>query len=389
MASSFYSNTQHIDFASVLAMNDPCMVSMFQALIASGLEGFLGCTAVFYETALVDLFENASVRDGVIISTVAGQLVEISEEWFVEMFELPVDGLADVSKMPTDKIFDARRIVSMTGEPVILSGLKSQMKIHYRLLFRCYQSSLPPVSIDLSAALADFQAILSEQINKSQSEISSRLHKIEQGLRDSLREQAEVFKNLFQGARQEGRSIDDVQTLRFNEFRKHILAQKASIFTGLADVRKEVQEVNAKVDIIASRVNGVEKNVEETKEALSHQLLEFQSQAQANQNILHAQLSEHVNYINRGSADKKGEGSSCPLPTPVRVERRPLPTPQPPPDDQGSGQFLSAEHAAELVREADRRESDRLERERAREMRERRLSRSGSYKRRRGQKHRN
>ncbi|KZV43959.1 hypothetical protein F511_22610 [Dorcoceras hygrometricum] len=134
MASSFYSNTQHIDFASILAMNDPGMVSMFQALIASGLEGFLGCTAVVYETALVDFFENASVRDEVIISTVAGQLVEISEEWFAETFELPVDGLEDVSEMPKDKIFDARSIVSMTGEPVILSGLKSQMKIHYHLL---------------------------------------------------------------------------------------------------------------------------------------------------------------------------------------------------------------------------------------------------------------
>ncbi|KZV28668.1 hypothetical protein F511_30681 [Dorcoceras hygrometricum] len=139
-------------------------------------------------------------------------------------------------------------------------------------------SSLPSVSIDFSAALSDFQATLSEQFNESQSGISSRLHKIKQGLRDSLREQAEVFKNLFQGARQEGRTIDDVQTLRFNEFRKNILAQNASIFTGLADVRKEVQEVNAKVDIIASSLNDVRKNVEETKEALSHQLLEFQSQ---------------------------------------------------------------------------------------------------------------
>ncbi|KZV38455.1 hypothetical protein F511_41291 [Dorcoceras hygrometricum] len=142
MASSFYSNTQHIDFASVLAMNDPGMVSMFQALIASGLEGFLGCTAVVYETALVDFFENASVRDGVIISTVAAQLVEISEEWFAEMFELPVDGLADVSEIPKDKIFYARSIVSMTGEPVILSGLKSQMKIHYRLLCNIMAKSI-------------------------------------------------------------------------------------------------------------------------------------------------------------------------------------------------------------------------------------------------------
>ncbi|KZV15786.1 hypothetical protein F511_02002 [Dorcoceras hygrometricum] len=152
-----------------------------------------------------------------------------------------------------------------------------------------------------------FQATLSEQFNESQSGNSSRMHKIEQGLHDSLHEQAEVFKNLFQGARQEGRTMDDVQTLRFNEFRKNILAQNASIFTGLADVRKEVQEVNTKVDIIASSLNDVRKNVEETKEALSHQLLEFQSQTQANQNILHAQLSELVNYINRGSADKRGK----------------------------------------------------------------------------------
>ncbi|KZV47673.1 hypothetical protein F511_44749 [Dorcoceras hygrometricum] len=127
-------------------------------------------------------------------------------------------------------------------------------------------SSLPTVSIDFSAALADFQAILLAQIDESQSGISSRLHKIEQSLCDSLRDQADIFKNLSQGARQEARTIDDVQTLRFNEFRNHVLAQNASIFTGLEDVRKEVQEVNAKVDILASRLNVVQQDVEATKE---------------------------------------------------------------------------------------------------------------------------
>ncbi|KZV23111.1 hypothetical protein F511_09149 [Dorcoceras hygrometricum] len=33
-------------------MDDPGMVSMFQALMASGLERFLGCPAVIYEAAL-------------------------------------------------------------------------------------------------------------------------------------------------------------------------------------------------------------------------------------------------------------------------------------------------------------------------------------------------
>ncbi|KZV49876.1 hypothetical protein F511_42242 [Dorcoceras hygrometricum] len=103
MASAYYSNTHHIDFESVLAMDDPGMVSMFQALMASGLD-------------------------------VAGKLVEISEEWFAESFDLPMDGLSELSEIPKDVVFDARSIISMSSEPVSLSGKKSQMKIEYRLL---------------------------------------------------------------------------------------------------------------------------------------------------------------------------------------------------------------------------------------------------------------
>ncbi|KZV21114.1 hypothetical protein F511_28724 [Dorcoceras hygrometricum] len=181
-------------------------------------------------------------------------------------------------------------------------------------------SSLLPISQDFSAALADLQTIISEQINESQSGISSKLHKIEKVLRDSLSDQDAIFKNLSQEARQEGRSIDDVQTIRFNEFRKNILAQNASIFVVLADVRKEVQEVHAKVDIMASRLNAIQKDAEATKEALSHQIFEFQSQAQENHSILHAQMSEIVDYIHRGGADKKGESGSRGLQQPANVQ---------------------------------------------------------------------
>ncbi|KZV57254.1 hypothetical protein F511_16052 [Dorcoceras hygrometricum] len=114
MASSLYSNAQHVAFDSVLAMDDPGMVSMFEALMASGLRGFLGCPAVVYEDALVDFFENASVRNGVVFSTVGGQIVKISEKLFAESFELPVEGLGDLSEMPKDAIFDARSIVSLS-----------------------------------------------------------------------------------------------------------------------------------------------------------------------------------------------------------------------------------------------------------------------------------
>ncbi|KZT76642.1 hypothetical protein F511_46335 [Dorcoceras hygrometricum] len=122
MASSFYSNAQNVDFESVLSMDDHEMVSMFEALMASGLRGFLGCPAVVYEDALVAFFENASVRNGVIISTVGGQLVEISEELFAKTFELPIDGLGDLSEMPKDAIFDARSIVSLLSQSVYQEG---------------------------------------------------------------------------------------------------------------------------------------------------------------------------------------------------------------------------------------------------------------------------
>ncbi|KZV36638.1 hypothetical protein F511_28587 [Dorcoceras hygrometricum] len=171
-------------------------------------------------------------------------------------------------------------------------------------------SSQPTISPDLSAVFADFQAALSEQIFASQSDISSRMHKLEQSVCDSLRDQADIFKNQIQGARQETRTLDDVHTIRFNEFRKNFLTQNATIFQGLADVRQVVDAVNAKVDIMASRLNDIQKDAEANKEALSHQLLEFHSQAQENHSVIHAQLSELVDYIHRGRADKKGESGS-------------------------------------------------------------------------------
>ncbi|KZV22635.1 heat stress transcription factor A-2 [Dorcoceras hygrometricum] len=182
-------------------------------------------------------------------------------------------------------------------------------------------SSQPTISPDLSAMFADFQAALSEQIFVSQSDISSRMHNLEQSVCDSLRDQADIFRNIFQGARQETHTLDDVHTIRFNEFRKNVLTQNATIFQGLADVRKEVDAVNAKVDIIAKRLTDIQKDAEASKEALSHQLLEFQSSAQENHNVIHAQLSELVDYIHRGSADKKGESGSRGLQKPADTQK--------------------------------------------------------------------
>ncbi|KZV55689.1 hypothetical protein F511_08323 [Dorcoceras hygrometricum] len=134
MASALISNSQHISFDSVLAMDDAGLVAVFEALVATGLKDFLGCPAIYYEAALTEFFENGSVRDGIVVSTIRGMTVEISENVFAGAFQLPMDGLTDLSEVPKDLFFDARSIVSDSGEPVSISCKKREMKIEFLLL---------------------------------------------------------------------------------------------------------------------------------------------------------------------------------------------------------------------------------------------------------------
>ncbi|KZT75803.1 hypothetical protein F511_47172 [Dorcoceras hygrometricum] len=70
MASALISNSLHISFDSVLAMDDAGLVTVFEALVATGLKYFLGCSAIYYEAVLIEFFENSYVRDGMVVSTI-------------------------------------------------------------------------------------------------------------------------------------------------------------------------------------------------------------------------------------------------------------------------------------------------------------------------------
>ncbi|KZV35755.1 hypothetical protein F511_36004 [Dorcoceras hygrometricum] len=221
------------------------------------------------------------------------------------------------------------------------------------------QPTLSDVPVAISPFFDDLKTYLSQRMDTANSGILSRLHTIARGIRDTLGQQNDYFRGSIQSVRQDAQTQDNIQTLRFNEFRKNALAQNASIFTGLADVRKEVQELNAKVDIMATNLEIVKKDVETSQEAISHQLLEFQAQAQANHNILHAQLSELVaEDLNHHPVDQN-MGS----------------------DNTGGVSALRPSDIIEGIIDADRRTSTedlmRAERERDRTRRERRLNYSG------------
>ncbi|KZV24595.1 hypothetical protein F511_11832 [Dorcoceras hygrometricum] len=112
MAFSLIGSSHHVDFDSVFGMDDAALVQMFESLIATGLKEFLGCPAVFYEAALTEFFTNGSVReDGMVVSTIRGTTVEISESMFAAIFELPTEGLTNLSDVPKNLVFDAHSLV--------------------------------------------------------------------------------------------------------------------------------------------------------------------------------------------------------------------------------------------------------------------------------------
>ncbi|KZV38982.1 hypothetical protein F511_40169 [Dorcoceras hygrometricum] len=134
MASSFLTNTLHISFDSVLTMDHEGMVAMFEALVETCLKEFMGCPGVIYEDELIEFFQNGSVRDGMVVTTVNGKTVEISKELFAETFQLPVEGLIDMNDVPNDVVFDARCVFSYGGTQIETFGKKRKMKFEFRLL---------------------------------------------------------------------------------------------------------------------------------------------------------------------------------------------------------------------------------------------------------------
>ncbi|KZV35230.1 hypothetical protein F511_43256 [Dorcoceras hygrometricum] len=110
------------------------MVAMFEAILLSGLRGFLGRSSAIYEAALVDFFHNASIRDGKVVSTVQGKPVVISEELFGGTFELPLEGLTDLHEVPNDLVFESRSALSYDGKLLSTSCKKREMTFEFWLL---------------------------------------------------------------------------------------------------------------------------------------------------------------------------------------------------------------------------------------------------------------
>ncbi|KZV55386.1 hypothetical protein F511_03867 [Dorcoceras hygrometricum] len=228
------------------------------------------------------------------------------------------------------------------------------------------QTTFPDATADLSPLLDDLKTSLSQRMDNAHSDILSILHTIERGLQNTLGHQNDYFRNLIQNARQEGQNQDDLQILRLNELNKTVMAQGVTTDTDSLAVRNRFNALDAKILLLDGQVA-----------AIRSEQLEFQAKMAADLLSLSTHIGDLFDYIRGGDA-KKGEGSSS---------RRPLPTPVNQCESSGivirTTEIISQTDIDTAQRDIMERMM-RADRERDRERRERSLSRSGSYKRRRG-----
>ncbi|KZV35244.1 hypothetical protein F511_42152 [Dorcoceras hygrometricum] len=460
MASSLISNSHHIDFESVFGLDDAGMVQMFETLIATGLKEFLGCPAVFYEDALTEFFANSSVReDGMVVSTIGGTAIEISQEMFAAAFELPTEGLIDLTDVPKNFVFDARSLFSDSKEqvrdgssiqtnseiglcssdgstvyrslspispevdsfendlrfalgPAIFSSVEQEERLYFlqspesppaSSLHQESSSSSTDVSLHFDSAdipvhdqaatqasapvdfsmiadaLEDLRSSLAQCILDSNCEILSKVNAVELGVRGDLLKLQVLLRQSLENACRVLERQGTTQATQINDLKKGLMAPVGTIFQDLFDIKKKQREQDAKLIALDGQIA-----------AIRSEQLDFQTKIAADILSLSTQVGDIADYI-RGGVVKKGEIGSSSRPSTVRTQTLPPTTgtfaeraEQARRHIIESGQVITIEEAAERVIEADRRESDRIERERARERRERRLSRSGAYKRRRG-----
>ncbi|KZV18340.1 hypothetical protein F511_10709 [Dorcoceras hygrometricum] len=342
MESSLFTNTIHVDFDSVLAMDNPGMVAMFQSLVASGLTGFLGCPVVLYEDSVTQFFQNGSVRDGLVVSTVNGVKVEISETMFAETFELPIEGLTELSEIPKDVVFDAKSIVSLSGEPVSTSGKKKAMKLEFRLLCDIMAKTI-------SVKAGSFDSLTQEMFQM----ITAVTCGVKFNWSIVL---FNILKNMITSSSAVSQNIPLVADTEFGAQRIPMELDQRPFLSSISDapdMHFDETDIAAIVPSLPAITTDLSDSLDDLQTFLSERINESQS-----------------DILSKGGNDKKGEGSSR--------------GPQPPPDDHnrgsgntgGGGDNVETTSIVERLIDADRR------RERSSEGRSR-GNRSGSYKRRR------
>ncbi|KZV42965.1 dystroglycan-like [Dorcoceras hygrometricum] len=236
-----------------------------------------------------------------------------------------------------------------------------------------------PASVDftkLAETLEDLQSSLAQRIHDSNCEMLSKLNSVELGVRGDLLKMQSLLRQSFETACRFLERQSNTHTAQFTDLKKGLMGPVGTIFGDLFDIKKKQREQDARL-----------LTMDEQIAAIRNEHLEFQSKIAADMLSLSTQVGDIADFLRSGVA-KKGEMGSSSRTTTVRAQTQSLPPTTGTFEERvaqarrniiETEQVISIEEAAARVIENDRRESERLERER----RDRRQSRSGTYKRRR------
>ncbi|KZV43259.1 hypothetical protein F511_20038 [Dorcoceras hygrometricum] len=236
-----------------------------------------------------------------------------------------------------------------------------------------------PASVDstkLAEILEDLQSSLAQRIHDSNCEMISKLNSVELGVRGDLLKMQSLLRQSFETACRVLERQSNTHTAQITDLKKGLLGPVGIIFGDLIEIKKKQREQDAK-----------QQSMDEQIAAIRNEHLEFQSKIAADMLSLSTQVGDIADFLRSGVA-KKGEVGSSSRPTNVRTQTQTLPPTMGTFEERvaqarrniiETGQVISIEEVAARVIENDRREAERLERER----RDRRQSRSGTYKRRR------
>ncbi|KZV40385.1 hypothetical protein F511_01707 [Dorcoceras hygrometricum] len=177
-----------------------------------------------------------------------------------------------------------------------------------------YQLVLPATALPASVlveSLAQLRTFVTQlsikqmrtksSIGNLKNELLSKIDNIEKAAAEARTQHDHVFRDLIKSVKQEVHKT--VLSLEMIEFNKGVRDHSAIVTTDLEDIRKEMHEQKA---TLSQEMDDKLKAVQDQQAALSHDLMEFHVQAQENYNNLTFQLSELVDYINRGGDAKKG-----------------------------------------------------------------------------------
>ncbi|KZV50414.1 hypothetical protein F511_08065 [Dorcoceras hygrometricum] len=347
MAFYLISSSHHVDFDSVFGM-DAALVQVFESLIATGLKEFLGCPAVFYEAALTEFFTNGSVReDGMVVSAIRGTTVEISESMFAAAFELPTEGLTDLSDIPKNIVFDARSLFSESKEQLLdehpssaSTSDTSSMRFDGTgvattvLSLPATASTAPDVTEALNQLRASIEHIREKDDDaKFKDYLLMHLRYIKKNFTARFDSQDRVLGAL----RTDSNDQRTLLLLETKSSQRQLSTQIAAAAFDTFDTRRVVKELDAKIN-----------SLDEQVAAIRCEQFEFQSKIAADLLSLSTQIGGIVDYLRGGDA-KNGEGSSS---------RRPLPTPAH--QSEGSGDVVRTTEISQGV--IDNAQRDILER---------------------------